>query len=237
MLRLPFIRYVAKLSTTSQISRVCLSSVAVNITEPAKHSTNRLFLQHKFSSVQSLHSGFCTKASKPKKNKKNAPAVEHVGRLDLRIGKIVDLKLAPDADTLYLTKVNIGDEVLSIVAGLAKLIPSDELLNKHVVVLCNLKPSKLRGHLSEGMIMCAKANDKTEILQPPPNAVPGDLVYCEDYERVPVETPRDKKKLYDSLAPDLLTNDELVACYKGSSLLVMDKGNISVKSLKNAHIS
>ncbi|XP_037052004.1 aminoacyl tRNA synthase complex-interacting multifunctional protein 1-like [Bradysia coprophila] len=236
MLSLTFIRNAAKFTTTSQISRLCVSTVAVNLTEPAKRPSNCVLIGNKIHSVQSsLHSGFCT--FKPKKSKKAVPAVDHVGRLDLRIGKIVDIKPAPDSDTLYLTKVNIGEEVLAIVAGLAKLIPSDKLLNQQVVVLCNLKPSKLRGHLSEGMIMCAKANDQTEILQPPSNAVPGDLVLCDDYERVPVETPRDKKRLYDSLAPDLLTNDQLVACYKGSRLFVMDKGNISAKTLKNAHIS
>lgn len=182
---------------------------------------------------------FCSESSEPKKKKKqkkNPPAVEHVGRLDLRIGTIVEVNKAPDADTLYLTKVDIGGEYLSVVAGLAKYLSADELLGKNVVMLCNLKPSKLRGHLSEGMIMCAKSNDTMEVLTPPEGANPGDLVYCENYERTIPDGARDKKKLYDSLAPDMITNDELVACYKGSYLYVPDKGNITTKSLKNASI-
>lgn len=188
------------------------------------------------SSIHFQSSSYCTEPTKKKKPKKNPPAVEHVGRLDLRIGKVVEVNKAPDADTLYLTKVDIGGETLSIVAGLAKFVPVDELLGKSVVVLCNLKASKLRGHLSEGMIMCAKIGEQMEPLQPPSNATPGDLVYCENYERVPVEAPRDKKKLFDPLAIDFHTNEQLVACYKGSYLYLPEKGNVTTKSLKNASI-
>lgn len=178
---------------------------------------------------------YCTESGKKKKQKKNPPAVEHVGRLDLRIGKIVEVNKAPDADTLYLTKVDVGGEFLSIVAGLTKYLTIDELMGKIVVVLYNLKPSKLRGHLSEGMIMCAKNDERMELLEPPANAQPGDLVYCESYDRVPAAA-RDKKKLYDSLAADMVTNDQSIACYKGSHFYLPDKGNVTTKSLKNTPI-
>lgn len=174
---------------------------------------------------------------KKKKQKKNPPAVEHVGRLDLRIGKVIGVSVAPDAETLYLTKIDIGGQVLSIVAGLTNFITADELLGKNAVILCNLKPAKLRGHVSEGMILCAKSGDKMELLMPPANASPGDLVFCEGYERVPVENPRDKKKLFDPLADDLRTNDSLIACYKDAALYVPDKGNISAASFKGAKIA
>lgn len=173
---------------------------------------------------------------KKKKQKKNPPAVEHVGRLDMRVGKIIEVSKAPDAESLYLTRVDVGDEVRSIVAGIANVIPADQLLGRNVIILYNLKTAKLRGHTSEGMIMCAKSGDKTEPLDPPKNATPGDLVYCESYERVPVETPRDKKKLFDSLAADLKTNDNLIACYKDAALYIPDKGNITAESMKNADI-
>lgn len=174
---------------------------------------------------------------KKKKQKKNPPAVEHVGRLDFRIGKIIGVTVAPDSETLYLTQVDIGGEVRSIVAGLANFVTADELLGKNAVILCNLKPAKLRGHLSDGMIMCAKSEDKMELLVPPASASPGDLVYCEGYDRTPVETPRDKKKLYDPLAEDLRINDSLIACYKDAALYVPDKGNILATSFKGAQIN
>lgn len=236
MFRLAFTRNFVKFPIISQINKRWASTIAINLTEAVNSSSNRVVNINKIPLVQTQYSGYCTETLNKKKPKKNPPAVEHVGRLDLRIGKIVDIQKAPDADTLYLTKVDIGGEILSIVAGLAKFIPSDELLNKSVVVLCNLKPSKLRGHLSEGMILCAKVGEQMEALQPPSNATPGDLVYCESYDRVPVETPRDKKKLFDPLAPDFHTNDKLVACYKGSYLYLPEKGNILTKSLKNANV-
>lgn len=247
MLRVPILRNVARLvggRTTigktridSQhfIQRVGVSSSSLWFVYP--QSVERLLSPAAQSVSSHIACGFCTEStSKKKKPKKNPPAVEHVGRLDLRIGRVVEVNKAPDADTLYLTKVDIGGEFLSIVAGLAKFIPVDQLLDKHVVVLCNLKASKLRGHISEGMLMCAKTGDTMELLEPPENAQPGDLVYCESYDRVPA-AERDKKRLYDSLAPDMLTNDQSIACYKGSYLYLPDKGNIKTKSLKNAPIT
>lgn len=250
MLRVPILRNVIRLAGgrpvafNLKIDRHFSQQLCVPTSLLLHRHTVDRFLQPASAAVavganSQISCDFCTestKSSRKKKQKKNPPAVDHVGRLDLRIGKIVEVNKAPDADTLYLTKVDIGGEFLSIVAGLAKFITADELVGKNVVVLCNLKTSKLRGHSSEGMVMCAKIGDTMELLEPPGNAQPGDLVYCESYDRVPT-SDRDKKKLYDSLAPDMLTNDQLIACYKGSYLYLPDKGNIKSKSLKNAPIT
>lgn len=239
MLRLPIARNLIRLVKPSLINQTERKLSQFSRTTPVLSSLNTVF-QPSITNANVIYREYCSgEQEKPKKKKakKNPPAVEHVGRLDLRIGTIIEVNKAPDADTLYLTKVDIGGEFLSVVAGLAKFISVDELLGKNVVVLCNLKPSKLRGHLSEGMLMCAKSGDTMELLEPPPNAEPGDLVYCESYERTPVETGRDKKRLYDPLAPDMNTNDQLIACYKGSYLYIPDKGNIVSKSLKNSNIT
>lgn len=187
-------------------------------------------------SIQSPIAKYCD-APQKKKSKKNPTAVDHVGRLDLRVGIIRKADKVPDADSLYLLEVDCGEGYnRKIVAGIAKFIPSDELKNRPVVVVCNLKASKLRGHLSEGMVLCATAADAMETISPPQNANPGDLVYCESYDRTPVENPRSKNKLFDPIAADLKTNDELIVCYKGSYLYVPDKGSVLTKSLKNAQI-
>lgn len=199
---------------------------------------NPTFSQSPATTTTFIKRDFCLETGiKKKKQKKNPPAVDHVGRLDLRIGTVVEAVKAPDADTLYLTKVDIGGEFRSIVAGFAKFVTVEELLGKNVVVLCNIKASKLRGHLSEGMIMCAKIADILEPLEPPANARAGDLVCCHSYDRVLPDNERHKNKLYDPLAADMQTDDELIACYKGSSLYVPEKGNITTKSLKNAPIT
>lgn len=77
-------------------------------------------------------------------------------RLDIRVGKIVDVSKHPDADTLYVEKIDLGEATpRTIVSGLAKYVPLEEMQNRSVAVLCNLKPAKMRGVESQGMVLCA----------------------------------------------------------------------------------
>ena len=69
-----------------------------------------------------------------------------------------------------------------MISGLVKHVPIDEMQNRMVVILCNLKPAKMRGIVSEAMVMCASTPEKVEILTPPPSAVPGDLVIVPGFE-------------------------------------------------------
>lgn len=183
------------------------------------------------------------KEKKPKKEKvianTNAPQElpVDVGRLDMRVGKIIEVGRHPDADSLYLEKIDCGEPLpRTVVSGLVKFVPLEEMQNRLVVVLCNLKPAKMRGVTSEAMVMCASTPDKVEILSPPSGAVPGDLVHCEGYTRQPDAQLNPKKKIFEICAPDLKTNDELVACYKSSALHVPGKGNIVAQTLKNVNV-
>ncbi|XP_075169280.1 aaRS-interacting multifunctional protein 1 [Haematobia irritans] len=160
-----------------------------------------------------------------------------VGRLDMRVGKIVEVGRHPDADSLYLEKIDCGEpQPRTVVSGLVKFVPLEEMKDRMVVVLCNLKPAKMRGVTSEAMVMCASTPDKVEVLSPPAGAVPGDLVHCEGYNRQPDAQMNPKKKIFETCAPDLKTNDQLVACYKGAPLCVPGKGNIVAQTLKNVQV-
>lgn len=160
-----------------------------------------------------------------------------VGRLDLRIGKIVDVQKHPDADSLYLEKIDCGEPApRTVVSGLVKFVPIEEMQNRLVVVLCNLKPAKMRGVTSEAMVMCASTPEKVEVLSPPAGAVPGDLVHCEGYTRAPDAVLNPKKKIFETVAPDLRTNEQLVAVYKGAALNVPGKGNVVSQTLKNVNV-
>lgn len=76
-------------------------------------------------------------------------------RLDIRVGVVVEVSKHPDADTLYVEKIDLGEgEPRTVVSGLAKFVPIEEMLNRSVVVLCNLKPAKMRGVESKGMVLC-----------------------------------------------------------------------------------
>lgn len=192
------------------------------------------------------------KPQKEKKPKKEKPAGEgkgaappaaveeapiDVGRLDMRVGKIVEVSRHPDADALYLEKIDVGEtNPRTIISGLVKFVPIEEMQNRMVVVLCNLKPAKMRGILSEGMVMCASTPEKVEVLAPPAGSVPGDLVHVEGYPRVADAVMNPKKKIFETVAPDLHTNEQLVACYKEGSFVVPGKGQVLAQTLKNVQV-
>lgn len=77
-------------------------------------------------------------------------------RLDIRVGKIIEVSRHPDADSLYVEKIDLGEEQpRTIVSGLVNFIPEEEMQDRMVVVLCNLKAAKMRGVESQGMVLCA----------------------------------------------------------------------------------
>lgn len=93
------------------------------------------------------------KVEKPKQEKKakeKAPAAPvpelpvDIGRLDLRIAKVEDVQRHPDADSLYVLKINCGEEKpRTVCSGLVKHVPIDDLKDRLVMLLCNLKPVKV----------------------------------------------------------------------------------------------
>lgn len=94
----------------------------------------------------------------------------------------------------------------------------------------------MRGILSEAMVMCASTPDAVEVLNVPDASEPGDLIYCDGFERQPDAQLNPKKKIFEAVAVDLKTNDSLAACFKGKLLTVAGKGVIKSKSLKNVNI-
>lgn len=185
------------------------------------------------------------KKEKPKKEKaepkpQQPAAVEviDVGRLDMRVGKIIDVQRHPDADSLYLEKIDCGEEnPRTVVSGLVKFVPIEEMKDRLVIVLCNLKPAKMRGVTSEAMVMCASTPEKVEIMGVPAGAVPGDLISCEGFTRNPDQPfMNPKKKIFEEVAPDLKVDGNLVGCYKGVPLVVEGKGPIKSQTLKNVII-
>ncbi len=80
--------------------------------------------------------------------------IEDFSKVELRVGRVVEAEKHPNADRLLCLKVDIGEgSVRQIVAGLASHYSPSQLLDKKVVVVANLRPRKLRGVLSEGMIL------------------------------------------------------------------------------------
>lgn len=69
-------------------------------------------------------------------------------KLDLRVGKIINVERHPEADSLYVESIDLGEESgpRTVVSGLVKFMEESALLNQFVVLLCNLKPAKMRGN-------------------------------------------------------------------------------------------
>ncbi|MCK5288818.1 MAG: methionine--tRNA ligase subunit beta [Candidatus Omnitrophica bacterium] len=85
-------------------------------------------------------------------------------KLDLRVGKILEVKPHPDAEKLYLLKVDIGEKETQIVAGIKPFYTQEELIGKLITVIVNLEPKNIRGVLSEGMILAASGKDDVSLI-------------------------------------------------------------------------
>jgi len=178
---------------------------------------------------------------KEKQEKKQAAPQEDakvdVSRLDLRIGRIIEAQKHPDADSLYVEQVDVGEAApRTVVSGLVKHIPLDQMQNRMAVLMCNLKPAKMRGIVSQAMVMCASSPDKVEILDPPSGAVPGDRVTFQGFPGEPDKELNPKKKVWEQVQPDLLTDAQCVATYKGAAFEVAGKGVCKAQTMSNSGI-
>ncbi len=101
------------------------------------------------------------KGAEPAAKAEAADDAIHVGRLDMRVGLIRSAKKHPDADALYVEEVDVGEEKpRTVISGLVKFVPLEEMQNRKAILLCNLKATKMRGILSEAMVMCASTPEK-----------------------------------------------------------------------------
>ena len=90
-----------------------------------------------------------------KEEKVEEVTIDDFAKLQFKVGTIVKCEPHPKADRLLVEQVDLGGEVRQIVSGIAKHYKPEELIGKQVVVVTNLKPVKLRGVESYGMILCA----------------------------------------------------------------------------------
>ena len=144
---------------------------------------------------------------------------DEFSKLDLRVGKIVDVKDHPNADKLYMLQVELGELGKRVlVAGMKPYYKTDEIKNKKIVVITNLKPAKIRGVKSNGMLLAAEDNNGTVSLLDPGEAEPGAEIYVEDiprkpekildfeeFEKIDLKIDKNQKAIYNG---KLLKSDE-----------------------------
>lgn len=97
-------------------------------------------------------------------SKKEEITIDDFSKLELKVGKVLEVSDHPKADKLLVLKVKIGSEERQIVSGIKKWYQAEDLVGKKVVVLTNLKPVKLRGVESQGMILAADKDENLSLL-------------------------------------------------------------------------
>jgi methionyl-tRNA synthetase len=92
--------------------------------------------------------------------------IQEFARIDLRVGTIAEAAAVEGTDKLVVMKIDIGTEVRQVVAGIRIAYKPEELVGKQVVIVANLKPAKLRGIDSNGMLLAAVGESGLCIVSP-----------------------------------------------------------------------
>ena len=166
--------------------------------------------------------------------------VAEISKLDIRVGKVLTVDVHPERDSLYVESIDLGEaEPRTIVSGLVKYISKADFCGKFVLVVCNMKPSKFAGVLSQGMVLAASNSDKTlvELLDPPAQVKVGDKVTFTGYDSLHdpgILNP--KHKIFEKCAADFSISSSRVAMFKEGEFQV-NGSPVTVKSLAGGTIS
>ena len=153
-----------------------------------------------------------------------ADAIPDICKLEFKVGRITKVWEHETADKLYCEEIDCGESggPREIASGLRAHYSLDEMLNKRVLVVSNLKPKKLVGFKSHGMVLCAAAtqadgSERVEFVEPPEDAPLGEVV---TFEGLPPPAPVsgaqvDKKKIFQACMSGMKTNDECFGTWNG----------------------
>ncbi|XP_077381276.1 methionine--tRNA ligase, cytoplasmic-like [Festucalex cinctus] len=156
-----------------------------------------------------------------------------VSRLDLRAGCIIRTMQLPGTDGLYLQHVDVGEAHPRTVVS--ECVPVNQLQNCMAVLLCNLKPTQVRGVASQAAVVCVRSPGSVEILAPPIGAVPGDRVTIHGFSGNP-DKELDSAEVCEHVRADLRTDGQCVATYKGVPLEVVGKGVCRAPTLSDCEV-
>ena len=162
-------------------------------------------------------------------------------KIDIRVGQITTVWNHPEADKLFCEEIDVGEESgpRQIASGLREHYTLEEMQNQKVLVVCNLKAAKIVGFTSNGMVLAAKSTDgkRVELISPPANALIGERVYINGLCGEPQSSAQvKKKKIWESVAKDLITGENGVATWDGKEILT-SAGACSAISLVGTPIS
>ncbi len=99
-----------------------------------------------------------------KKEERTYITIDDFKKIDLRVAKVVNAEKVEKADRLLKLQLKIGDEERQIVAGIAQYYTPEELVGKNIIIVYNLKPAKIRGIESNGMLLAASTEDRSKVV-------------------------------------------------------------------------
>jgi aminoacyl tRNA synthase complex-interacting multifunctional protein 1 len=195
-------------------------------------------------------------AAKPKKEKKEkapkpqkaAPAAAPLSPclIDLRVGHILKAIKHPEADSLFVSTIAMGDKagtddtseyegqvVRTVCSGLNGLVPLEEMQGRKVIVVANLKPVKMRGIKSCAMVLAASPRLKegeednhagpVELVTPPIDAPAGERVWFEGWTGEPEGVLNPKKKVWEMIQPGFTTTPEFGVAFDAGVVKELSK--------------
>ena len=177
------------------------------------------------------------KKEKPAKQPKQPAAPKEIvlspALIDLRVGHILKAENHPNADSLYVSTIAVGDApgtentsecegqvVRTVCSGLNGLVPLAEMQGRKIVAVCNLKPVTMRGVKSCAMVLAASPRDAeahagpVELVSPPEGAVAGQRIWFEGWEGEPEGVLNPKKKVWDYCQLGFTTTDDLGVAFE-----------------------
>jgi aminoacyl tRNA synthase complex-interacting multifunctional protein 1 len=181
------------------------------------------------------------KQAKKKEKKEKAPRPQKAAPvekplspalIDLRVGHILKAIQHPNADSLYVSTIAVGDApgtentseyegkvVRTVCSGLNGLVPLEEMQGRKIIAVCNLKPVTMRGIKSAAMVLAASPRlaegavddhkGPVELVNPPEGAEAGERVFFEGWEGEPEPVLNPKKKVWEMCQPGFTTTDDL----------------------------
>lgn len=89
---------------------------------------------------------------------------EDFAKLDLRVARVLEVREHPNAEKLLLLQIDLGGEQRQLCAGLRGHYTAEQLVGRNIIVIANLAPRKMRGEVSQGMLLAASSEDKSRVI-------------------------------------------------------------------------
>lgn len=102
--------------------------------------------------------------------------IDDFGKIEIRLGTVTEAELVPDTDKLIQLSVDFGDEIRTIVSGIAHKVSPEDMVGRQFPFITNLEPRTIRGVESNGMILAANNEEALALLSPTADMPPGTRV-------------------------------------------------------------